>query len=71
MMNNEPSIILYEHGCPKCKVLRTKLDQKNIAYKMVNDIEIMRSKGFVDAPKLEVNGVIMNFKEAVDWIGEQ
>ena len=71
MMNNEASIILYEHGWPKCKVLRTKLDQKNIAYKMVNDIEIMRSKGFVDAPKLEVNGVIMNFKEAVDWIGEQ
>lgn len=71
MVNNETSIILYEHGCPKCKVLRTKLDQKNIAYKMVNDIEIMRSKGFVDAPKLEVNGVIMNFKEAVDWIGEQ
>ena len=71
MVNNETSIILYEHGCPKCKVLRTKLDEKNIAYKMVNDIEIMRSKGFVDAPKLEVNGVIMNFKEAVDWIGEQ
>ena len=70
-MNNEASIILYEHGCPKCKVLRTKLDQKNITYKTVNDIEIMRSKGFVDAPKLEVNGVMMNFKEAVDWIGEQ
>lgn len=71
MMNNEASIILYEHGCPKCKVLRTKLNQKNITYKTVNDIEIMRSKGFVDAPKLEVNGVMMNFKEAVDWIGEQ
>ena len=64
-------IILYEHGCPRCKVLRTKLDQKNIHYTSVNDIEIMKSKGFEDAPKLEVNGIIMDFKQAVDWIKEQ
>ena len=64
-------IILYEHGCPRCKVLRTKLDQKNIQYTSINDVEIMKSKGFEDAPKLEVNGIIMDFKQAVDWIKEQ
>ena len=65
------SIILYEHGCPRCKVLKMKLDQKGIAYETVNDIEVMKAKGFNEAPKLEVGGVVMGFKDAIDWIKEQ
>ena len=65
------SIILYEHGCPRCRVLKMKLEQKNIGYIDINDVEVMKSKGFKEAPKLEVNGVVMDFKEAVNWIGEQ
>jgi len=64
-------IILYEHGCPRCNVLKMKLDQKGVQYENITDIEIMKSKGFNEAPKLEVDGVVMNFKEAVDWIKEQ
>ena len=64
-------IILYEHGCPNCLRLKKKLDEKNIAYKDVTDKQVMLSLGFEEAPKLSVNGVIMNFKEAVKWIGEQ
>ena len=64
-------IILYEHGCPRCKVLKSKLDQKGIQYQNITDVEIMKSKGFTEAPKLEVYGVIYNFKEALEWIGEQ
>jgi glutaredoxin len=63
-------IVLYEHGCPRCKVLKMKLDQKGINYENVNDIEVMKEKGFAEAPKLEVNGVVMGFKEAMDWIKE-
>ena len=64
-------VILYEHGCPRCKVLKSKLDQKGIKYEDISDVEVMKSKGFQEAPKLDVNGVIMDFKEAVKWIGEQ
>ena len=64
-------IILYEHGCPRCKVLKSKLDQKGIQYQNITDVEIMKSKGFTEAPKLEVDGIIMDFKTAVEWIGEQ
>ena len=64
------SVILYEHGCPRCKVLKAKLDQKNIVYQNVNDVDVMKEKGFTEAPKLEVDGVIMGFKEAVEWIKE-
>ena len=48
-----------------------KLDQKGIGYDTVNDIEIMKAKGFNEAPKLEVDGVVMGFKEAVDWLKER
>lgn len=65
------NVILYEHGCPRCKVLKSKLDQKGVQYQNVNDVEIMKSKGFTEAPKLEVDGVVMDFKEAVEWIKEQ
>ncbi len=68
---DERNVILYEHGCPRCKVLKTKLNQKSIQYEDITDIEVMKSKGFEDAPKLEVNGVVMNFSDAVKWIGEQ
>ena len=70
-MGNEQSIILYEHGCPRCKVLKSKLDQKGIKYEDISDVEVMKSKGFQEAPKLDVNGVVMDFKEAVKWIKEQ
>ena len=64
-------IVLYEHGCPRCKVLKMKLDQKGIQYENVSDIEVMKAKGFAEAPKLEVDGVVMGFKEAVEWVKEQ
>ena len=64
-------VILYEHGCPRCKVLKAKLDKSGIEYENVNDVEVMKAKGFNEAPKLEVDGVVMDFKEAVKWIGEQ
>ena len=67
----EHDVKLYEHGCPRCKVLKSKLDQKKIKYENITDVELMKSLGFEDAPKLSVNGVIYNFKEAVEWIGEQ
>ena len=67
----EYDVKLYEHGCPRCKVLKSKLDQKKIKYENITDVELMKSLGFEEAPKLSVNGIIYNFKEAVEWIGEQ
>ena len=64
-------VILYEHGCPRCKVLKMKLDQSGIQYTTINDVEVMKEKGFKEAPKLEVNEVVMDFKEAVEWLKGQ
>lgn len=65
------NIVLYSTKCPKCKVLETKLKQGNIEFKEINNVEVMVQKGFKSAPLLEVDGVVYNFKEAVEWIKEQ
>lgn len=64
-------VTLYSTNCPKCKVLKTKLNQKGIVYEEINDIDIMNKKGFEFVPKLDVDGIIYDFKEAVEWIGGQ
>ena len=70
-VSNQNSIVLYTIECPKCKVLKLKLDKKNIKYSMITDIEVMKEKGILSAPILEVNGKLLNFTEANKWINEQ
>ena len=62
--------ILYSTGCPKCKVLKSKLDGKNIDYIIVDDIDEIMSKGIETVPVLEINGEMMNFKSAVDYVNK-
>lgn len=62
------AVVLYSTHCPKCNVLKKKLKQKNISYEEVNDIEIMKEKGYLSVPVLEIDSVSMDFKEASDWI---
>ena len=38
---------------------------------MNTDVDLMIQKGFTTAPKLEIDGAVYDFKEAVEWIGEQ
>lgn len=64
-------IILYSTHCPKCTILEKKLNQANIEYEICDDTNIMIDKGFDFLPMLEVDGKIMGFKEAVDWINER
>lgn len=61
-------VVLYSTHCPRCNVLEKKLQQKNIQYEEINDVEIMMAKGYMSAPMLEVDGVSMDFKEASDWV---
>ena len=65
------NVILWSTHCPRCKVLELKLKQKNIDYEENTSVEEMTAKGFKEAPKLEVDDVVMDFKQAVDWIKEQ
>ena len=62
--------MLYSNECPKCKILKQKLDDKNILYEVCDDIDLMIEKGFRSMPVLELNGEVMNYLEAVNYIKE-
>ena len=62
--------MLYSNECPKCKILKQKLDDKNILYEVCDDIDLMIEKGFRSMPVLELNGEVMNYLEAINYIKE-
>lgn len=64
-------IILYSTGCPKCKVLEAKLNAKGIQYSTVTDVDLMIAKGLNLMPVLEVNGQLLDFALAVEWVNQQ
>lgn len=65
------TVVLYSTHCPRCNVLEKKLKQKNISYEEITDVEIMKEKGYLSVPVLEVDGVSMDFKTAINWINSQ
>ena len=64
-------IILYSTNCPKCKVLATKLEEKDIEFRIVDNVDEMVEKGFTSIPILEVDGEAMDFMTAVNWINQK
>ena len=61
-------IIFYTSNCPKCKILKAKLDEKNIEYDIFDNIDGMIKKGFTSMPMLEIDGEVKNFLESINWI---
>jgi hypothetical protein len=41
-----------------------------VDYEEITDVDVMRDKGFMSAPMLEVDGKTMTFVEAIKWINE-
>lgn len=61
-------VILYTTHCPKCRVLETKLRQAHVEYEIIEDENVMLDKGFMEAPKLEVDDTVMDFSGAINWL---
>ena len=64
----EDKIVLYTTGCSKCRILKGKLDAAEIKYTQVEDVDLMIARGMMTAPMLEVNGEIMDFAKAINWV---
>lgn len=62
---------LYSTGCPQCKVLTKKLDEKGIIYNIIIDVDTMIKRGFTSVPVLEVEDKVYNFSQAIQWVKEQ
>lgn len=64
-------VILYSTHCPRCNVLKEKLEDKDIEFTEVNDVDEMLKLNIMSAPMLKVNDDLLDFKRANDWINEQ
>lgn len=64
-------VILYTIGCPRCIVLEKKLDAANVEYEKFEDKDKMIEIGMSTMPVLEVDGIRMNYVEAIKWINER
>ena len=64
-------ITLYSTGCPKCKVLKKKLEEKGIKYTENNSVDEMLSLGISQVPVLSVNNELLDFSTANNWVNQQ
>lgn len=60
--------IFSKEGCPKCRVLKMKLEQKGIQYEDRHDVEKLQELGFKSLPILDVDGSMMKFEDAVKYV---
>lgn len=67
-------VTLYSTGCPRCKVLKAKLKQKGIEFKVIDSEEVMRELGMTEVPMLVTDDEIpfvLNFQQAIGWVNRQ
>lgn len=64
----DDKIILYSIGCPKCKVLEKKLQDKGVEFEVCSNIDRMKELGIDSLPVLEYKGQLMEFLEAIGWL---
>lgn len=64
-------IKLYATACPKCEVLKSKLDAKGINYETITGAKAIQELGYMSAPLLEVDGEVLEFGEANAWVNKQ
>ena len=67
----DKNVILYSTGCPKCAVLKKKLEMNHIPFTLNMDVEEMERLGMLSAPALGVDGELLDFGEAIRWADSQ
>ena len=66
-------IVLYTtKTCPKCKIVKAKLEEKKIEYTLIDDEATLDNKGYDLLPVLEVDGAVMkSMLDINQWISKQ
>lgn len=58
--------------CPRCKVLKVKMDKKGIPYESITDVKEIQKLGIMSVPYMQVDdGELMDFATANTWINNQ
>ena len=62
---------IYSAGCPRCKVLKAKMEQKGIEYNECQDVDKMQEMGIMSVPMLAVDDRLLTFEDAIKFINER
>lgn len=57
-------------NCPWCVVLKKRLDFAKVAYKEIDDMDIIEEKGFPTVPRLDIGSEILDFPRAIAWVND-
>lgn len=57
-------------GCPKCRVLKMKLEQKGLEYEDCHDLDKAMGMGLKSFPVMCVDGEILKFEDAVKYVNK-
>ena len=68
--HTEERITLYSTGCPRCDVLKRKLDGKGVTYEENHNTDTMQALGIQFVPALMIGERLMDFAEAVRWVNQ-
>ena len=63
-------VVLYSTDCPRCNVLKRKLEDKGIPFTLTSEVDEIIKMGFTYAPVLAVDDKYMEFVEANKWIND-
>ncbi len=67
-------IILYSTNCPKCNIIKLKLQQLHLDYTLVEDVDttvdIAKQHNIKSAPILQVDDKFYDFNAAVAFLKE-
>lgn len=62
--------IYTQPGCPKCAVLKKKLQSKNVPYQECQNINVMIDLGIKNVPALQTGEEILPFNDAVKYVNQ-
>lgn len=67
---------LYSTNCPKCRVLKSKLNDANIKYELVEDLDVISSiadeRNIHEAPFIITDdNELLNFKESLKYLNSR
>lgn len=66
------NITVYSTGCPQCKILKKKLEDSGLEYKLIEDKDVTvktgQELGVKSAPFMVVDGAIYTFADAVKFV---
>lgn len=68
-------IVLYSNDCPRCKIVKASLEEKNIPFEIISDmdqiIEISEKYGEKSLPFAVIEGEFYGSKKLQKWVISQ